>query len=453
LPTWTGRGFNKPPLRKHKRYLPFFMNDTLDIKRKYFDSLKRGTGEAYLIAKDNPKIDFSNYIVKGALRNYSYDGQSENSRAQYIFDLILLSDKKEKIRKAILKGLETEQSDTWSLTHLFDLVKLYAKQGDNEARQAIKDRFLNHSIEHADWVGYEAILELDGLQGLIFIAEKFGRRIDKNPNDWQDNHIINYFQSNNPKIKVKRKLENEAKRNKFIKTYLDNIKKTEENWKRREPKPTFKDIIDEVLKSKPFLSYRRRKELTKTELRKIAESLVVEKNKANQEKLLDIFTSHKFPLDSKFILDLAEQKMTSKNRINEYAIDALKFLQSESVRTFALTKIRKAKQPQPFIDILTSNYKKGDFKLLRDIAKKAKNEHVIERLAGSYLDIFKANKTKECKEPLEILYSKMNCGIHRNGLIEVLIENKVLSDRLKKEIQYDCYLGTRELILRKKNGR
>jgi hypothetical protein len=419
------------------------MNDTVDIKRKYFDSLKRGTGETYLIAKDNPNIDFSNYIVKGALRNYSYDGQSENSRAQYIFDLISLSEKKEKIRKAVLKGLETEQNDTWSLTHLFDLVKLYAKHGDNEARQAIKDRFLNHPIEHSDWVGYEAILELDGLQGLFFIAEKFGRRINKNPNDWQDNHIINHFQANNQKIKVKSKLENEAKRNKFIKTYLDNIRKTEENWKRRKrkPNPTFEDIIDEVLKSKPFL------------LRKIAERLVVEKNKANQEKLLDIFTSHKFPLDSKFILDLARQKRTSKNRISEYAVDALKFLKSESVRTFAITRMLKVKEPQPFIDILTSNYKKGDFKLLRDIAKKAKNEHVIERLAGSYVDIFKANKTKECKEPLEVLYSKMNCGIHRNGLIEVLIQNNVLSDRLKKEIRYDSYLGTRELIHRKKNGR
>ncbi|MCZ8215537.1 MAG: hypothetical protein O9262_04815 [Cyclobacteriaceae bacterium] len=119
----------------------------------------------------------------------------------------------------------------------------------------------------------------------------------------------------------------------------------------------------------------------------------------------------------------------------------------------AIKRIRKAKRPQPLIDILTSNYKKGDFKLLRDIAKKAKGEHAIESLAGSYVDIFKANKTKECKEPLEILYEKMNCGIHRNSLIEILIENKALSSRLKKEIKYDSYLETRQLINSKKNVR
>ncbi len=430
------------------------MTDTPDIKRQFFNSLKRGTGEAYLIAKNNPTIDFSGYIIKGALHNYAYDGQSEGSRAQYVFDLISLSNKKEKIRKAILKGLATEQSDTWSLTHLFDLAKLFAQQGDNEARQAIYDRFLNNPIEGSDWVGYSEIIELDGLNGLIFIAEKFGKHIDKNPDDWQDDSIIRHFQDDNPNIKAFQELEKLSKTNKFIKLYIDCIKRTEESRKSyvRETQ-TFKDIIDEVINSKPFLSFKRRKELKEIELNKIADKLLEEKSKANIEKLLNVFTIHKFPFDSEFILKLAKQKATSKNRINEYAIVSLKSLKSENIRQFALERIPKAKRPESLIDILTSNYKKGDHNLLKTIADKVRSEHIIESLAGSYVDIFKVNKTKECKEPLEILYDKMNCGIHRNGIIEVLIENNVLSDRLKKEIKYDSYLETRQLLDRKKNGR
>jgi len=53
------------------------MTDTANIKRQFFNALKRGTGEACLIAKNNPTVDFSGYIIKGALRNYAYDGQSE----------------------------------------------------------------------------------------------------------------------------------------------------------------------------------------------------------------------------------------------------------------------------------------------------------------------------------------------------------------------------------------
>ena len=251
------------------------MTDTANIKRQFFNALKRGTGEAYLIAKNNPTIDFSDYIIKGALRNYAYDGQSEGSRAQYVFDLTSLSDKKEKIRKAILKGLSTEQSHTWNLTHLFDLAKFFAQQGDNEARQAIYDRFLNNPIEGSDWVGYSEIIELDGLNGLIFIAEKFGKYIDKNRDDWQDDSIIRHFQDDNPNIKAHQELEKLSAKNKFIKLYLDCIKKTEKNRKNyvRETQ-TFTDIIDEVINSKPFLSFRRLKELKEAELNKIAEKLL-----------------------------------------------------------------------------------------------------------------------------------------------------------------------------------
>jgi hypothetical protein len=155
------------------------MTDTANIKRQFFDSLERGTGEAHLIAKSNSEVDFSNQIIKGALNIFAYDGQCEGNRAQYIFDIIAVSKKKDKIRNAVMEGLATEQNDVWNLTHLFALVKLYAQQNDTEAKQAIYDRFLNNPIAGADWVGAYEILELDGLTGLFYIAEKYGKYIDK----------------------------------------------------------------------------------------------------------------------------------------------------------------------------------------------------------------------------------------------------------------------------------
>ena len=273
----------------------------------------------------------------------------------------------------------------------------------------------------------------------------------KNPDNRQNDFIIRQFQDDNPHINAHQELEKFAAENNHIKLYLDCIKKTEENRKKhvRETQ-TYTDIIDEVLNSKPFLSFKRRKELTQIELTKLAEKLLEEKDQAKLESLLKVFTHHKFPFDSEFILKLAKQKATSKNRITEYAIDCLTFLKSDAIRQFALERITKAKRPASFIEILTSNYRKGDQNLLIEIASKAKSEHIIESLSASYIDIFKANKTKECKEPLEVLYNKMNCGIHRKGIVEVLIENGVLSDRLIEEINYDSYLETRQLLNRKK---
>ncbi len=332
---------------------------------------------------------------------------------------------------------------------MFDLVKLYAKQGDIEAKKAMYNRFLTNPIQGSDWVGYKEILELDGLKGLIYIAEKFGKIIKQNPEDWQDGSIIKHFQDNNPDINVTYELEKITKTNKYVKIYLDNIKRTENNWKKHKSKPQiFNGIIDEVLNSKPFISFKRRKQLSDLELQIISKHLIKEKNKEKIEKLLDIFSNRKFPLNSEFILKLAKQKSNSKYRIQEHAIDALKFLKSENIRNFALSRILKTNNPNIFTNILISNYKKGDYKLLREIATKFTSEYIIENLARSYSDIYSKNKTTECKEPLEILYRKMNCGIHRNEIVKILIDNNVLSNKISNEIKYDSYEKTRILKIK-----
>jgi hypothetical protein len=423
------------------------MKDNKKLKSQFLNSLKRGTGEAYLIAKRHPNIDFSNQIIKGALNIFAYDGQCEGNRAQYIFDIISLSKQKTKIRKAILKGLANESDNTWNLTHLFALTKLYSDKGDTEARQAIYDRFLHNPIFGSDWVGYSEILELDGFDGLLYISEKFGKYLELIPDDWQDDSIISEFQEENKHLNVYEELEKKAKKNKFIRIYLDAVYRNNDSRKKNNSKPTiFKDIIDEIYNSKPILSFRRKNNLTEEEVTLIAEQLIKETDKSKIEKLLSIFDQYKFPLDSEIILNFAKQKRSSKYSIVENALYALQHLKSKSIRRFALDKIQNSKNSIDYLEILISNYKKGDHKILSEIVAKTNNQDKIESLAGIFTEIFKANKTKKCKEPLEILYNKMNCGIHRNGIIEIFIENSVLSKRIKKEMKFDSYLKTRELV-------
>ena len=425
------------------------MKDKTKIRRQFFDSLKRGTGEAFLLAQDNPEIDFSPYIIKGIVKNYAYDGQSEGDRAQYIYDLISLSKKKGEIRKAVLRGLAAERKDTWTLTHLFALAKIYAQKGDDELRQAIYDRFLYNPIDGSDWVGYSEILELGGFQGLLYISEKYGTWLGESPDRWVDDHIIKNFQDDNPQIKVLQELDKAARTNPHVKIYLDCIQKTEAC---RKPNITdiekYSDIVDEALNIKYFAIRRRRKGLSEFELAQIAKRLLEERSMVNQEKLLAVFCIFKFPFDSSFILRLAKQKFSKKCRISEFATCALKHLKAKNIRNFALKRIMKAQKPNLYADILVSNYENGDSRILTAVARKFKNKDIVECLAASYIAILKSNKTKECKEPLEELYGKMNCGIHRLALVEVLIENDVLSEKLREEIRYDSYPETRELAKR-----
>lgn len=420
------------------------MTETVTIKRRFKDSIRRGTGEAHLIIRNHPNLDFSRALISACLTNFAYDGQCESSRGFYLYELILLAKNRDKIRNAILAGLAKEQSDTWALNQLFDLSMILAQNGDVEARTAIYDRFFTSPIEGSDWVGYAEILELDGMDGMKFIAEKIGRGLEVNPQDWQDVSIIQYFQDENPGINVLKELQELAVENRFVKLYIDSVNLNKAKpYKRKIFK--YKDIIEEVLTSKNYIRLVNRI-LNTEELNTIAQRLLIEDHDNFQEKLLYVFTKFKFPLDSDFILRLANQELNPQNRIVEFAIEALKHLKSDNIRQFALQQIKEAERPELYTNILTANYEEMDSLLLTELVGKFNGEDEIEVLACSYINIYKANITKACREPLEALYAKMNCGIHRMDIIELLISNGVLTERLKEEIQYDCNLDSRGLL-------
>ena len=59
-----------------------------------------------------------------------------------------------------------------------------------------------------------------------------------------------------------------------------------------------------------------------------------------------------------------------------------------------------------------------------------------------------------CIQPLEAIYKKMNCGLCRRRVIQLLIDNNVLSDKIRQEIKFDSNQEVRKLYKTiAKNGR
>ena len=137
----------------------------------------------------------------------------------------------------------------------------------------------------------------------------------------------------------------------------------------------------------------------------------------------------------------------------ELAVDALKFFSAKDIREFAIAKLRRSSSPVAYTNLLITNYKKGDAKLLKSIAEKSKSEHLIHCLAASFIDIYRANKTKECREPIEVIYDKTTCGECRKEIVQLLLDNRVLSKKILREIKHDSYEETRELYIDKKKER
>lgn len=426
------------------------------VKSTFFQSLQCGTGEAFLLLKQNPQIDFSALILKGAMNNYAIDSQSEGSRARYIFRLILASAQKDKIIRAVLSALQAEKYHDGGLYQMCDLAAKFYKAGYLEAKTALYARFEKSVLEEDyDLCGEDQIIELDGMDGLLKVADVKGRLLRQDPAEWEDGRGVDQFRKRNRKTDVYRVLESAGKENPCIQAYLDAIRKNKrerkEAPKTRTPYP--KTIQEAIRMGRwVFIHSKNVLALTEDEVLQLAHEFLTEKDPKKKEMYLRVFSHRKFPLDYQPIFRIVKGRNSPKTSLTEYAARALTFFRSDDIRQFALHSIRTKRNPHDYLFLLTGNYEEGDEQLLTEVVSRSDHFDFIHSLAEGLIEIYSTNPNPLCKAPLELMYRKMNCGIHREDIIQILIQNGALSPALWRELPHDSYTGVRALARRGKKN-
>lgn len=424
------------------------MKTKTKLQSAFRKSIRCGTGKAYLMMTKHPEMNFSNEIYKASIKNYAYDGQSEGDRTIYLLQFYhkLPPKQIEKLKKKLIKQLFEEKEDTWSLLQLFNLCGFFA-QTDKTVKKSIYKRFRQTPIEDSDWLGTDALLELDGTDGMIAIAEHFGKRLLKNKHDWQDGAILNRFDENHPEQNIKARLKQEAKSNPYIDAYLRSIASTtkrREKYTTKRTSWTCKKIAEHLTNdAKIGLGFGVIEKLSKHEIKKVAKMLKDKPSEQTIRKLLYVFTLVQFPYSINQIKKYTHKKYSSL--IRNYAFKALSLFEDEATRELALKQLNKTNTPAKYLNILKSNYKEGDSKIITKTIHRFKDEHIIEEIAISLNEVYKLNSTKDCKKPLVALYHKMNCALHRNALLKILYKNGVLDEEILSEMEFDSNEQTRKL--------
>lgn len=429
------------------------MPATRQLQRQFLPAARRGTGRAYLLAQAHPDVDFSAAIIDVALRNYGYDRQSEGNRADYAFGLYQRAARPQqtRIRRAVLRALASAQvDDTWSVVQLLQLARLLAKHGHAPAtaRRAIYRRFeLEQQSGDTDWAGTEEIMALDGLPGLQYIARAYGRQLAADPEQWYDNRLLEEFQALYPGQDGRAALEQLAPRSANVRRYLAAVEANRRLRAEAAAEPSTAPSLDELLRYKPrFIRGRlRRRGLTDAEARALAERLPAARSHLEREKLLACFGVVPFPLNYRLLLPYAARNTGRHRPAAQLALDALSLLAGPEIRALALQNLPTAHWPAYYSDLLIHNYQPGDAALLTRRVEGTRSEETIEQLASSYCRIYQANATPECAAPLLALYERMNCGIHRKTVVQLLGQNNVLPAWLNAEIAFDSYADTRAL--------
>lgn len=424
---------------------------SLKMKMQNFKkAIQCGTGDAYLILQQNPDINFTSLILDAAKNNYAYDTQAEGNRAEYLYKLIEICPQKETIITKVIEALNVENNDVWNIDQLFALNAIFAKNGNKKAKKAIYKRYKKNYLE-SSWLGQEEIALLDRLDGLKVIAKRRGKSLFKNKNDWEDSFFIEWFQEEFPDIKVLKELKKLSKDNKYIEKYYATILKSKEAELKRKKHPkttyTYTEVTKQIQQSKsPPISLRGINDLSPSDLKKLAKDFVSESDISKQEKYLWIFYRREYPLgDYKPLLKIAKGSTKKNFKLVKYACYSLQYCKGKDIRRFALEKLKKTNKPWLYLYLLVSNYKKGDDELISTIINKYNNQDDIHELIFGINAIYSANKVKECKIPLELMYRKMTCGIHRYELLQILVKNQSLSKEILQEMEFDSYEDIRKM--------
>ena len=115
------------------------MTANQSLRRRFFNSLTRGTGEAYLLYKQYPEIDFSDLIIKGSVRNYAFDDQCEGSRAGYMWRFIKGNKQRDRIVTAVLQQLTEDEENGGNLEQMCDLEFLFHNVGFKSASKVLNE--------------------------------------------------------------------------------------------------------------------------------------------------------------------------------------------------------------------------------------------------------------------------------------------------------------------------
>lgn len=170
-------------------------------RRQFAAALQKGLGRAYLHVLHDGIDEVADLVLKVCLKDLAYDPQSESTKAPWLYKMFGGTPHFHGFRKSILAALRSKK-DTWDLVQLFELALIMAEAGDEESKVAIKMKAFRKAgkLSEDDWLGSGEWIELNGLDGALELAETYGKRLLKNPDDFVPDDLLWAYEELKPEL-------------------------------------------------------------------------------------------------------------------------------------------------------------------------------------------------------------------------------------------------------------
>jgi hypothetical protein len=319
-----------------------------------------------------------------------------------MFDILEHTGEKVFYRDRILATLANSPRDIddYDANQLFDFARLFALQGDLEARQAIYNGFLMR-ISPDDFTGAATIIELDGIQGFLFVASHLGELALGNPDFVDDDYLLEQVEEQYGQETVTTAIQKAQADDPRVAAYIQVILETRSQRqhyrqeRRIDPSTLSYSEIEEIIynrRSGLALLWRWGQQASENDLRQIATKLHTETDPTIVRRLLAVFRKTPFPLDFHLLFALAQH---ADEQVAASATAALKIIVHPAVRTFALDMIAQVFRTGHMTALLAKNYQDGDWQLIEEITRRDLNPDDYHSLGFSVRDVFATHPTMD----------------------------------------------------------
>lgn len=419
------------------------MTGLKDLQERFFDSVVGGTGEAVRMLRQRPSLAVEGEIWQACITNFAFDAQCE-SRHEYAWLLIQYHSHREELCGRVVKAVRDGRTASWKLDQLVPLVALIAKDGSEEARQALYFRFQKAVHPSAGVHGDLQIAHLDGVKGFVRIARVIGERLLKDPATEFNDHAFYHGWGDLDRSTLLEgwsQLKVHARKDPAVRAYVQRC---------RPPEKFAKQAI-----GKESHSYR----ALKLKLNSGRKFLIMNERyttRATISRLCKDFLAESEPrMEARYIALLRPVRMIgargkllallSGEEVDRHSIcTALSWFKGKELRFRAMQELRGDRFPEHYPLLLKGTYQPGDAKVIESAARRIPYPR-SHTFLQSTLSVYRKNRVQECKGPLEALYARTNCGLCRYELVQLMYSVGVLPERILLEMQFDSNEDTRAL--------
>jgi hypothetical protein len=412
---------------------------------EFREAMRSGLGRAIAYARENDVEPFREAILDACLHCYSVDPQSEGTRALYMFELVNLAPDREFYCGEVLKSL-SGCADNWDAVQRFRFASYMAMDGDDRARRAMYKEF-NPGPRMVEMTAVDFV-EMDGLEGFLFAAEKVGALLLAWPDDVDEGALLWHATERFGEDQSLSVLRQAAQSNPRLEAYRvaaqAHCEKSAAHKSREIITLPYAEFKERRSEAGGYWLSRWGEQATAEDLELAAHDLLAARTPEVCVTYLRIFSRRPFPLETDYLLKLAA---SDDERVSIAAAGALANIAHPAARQFAFHLVESHRSGREHaISILARNSEPGDHEIVLDWFAKEEDRAIRHRLG---LDLRKF--WKRHPEPvgeirmLLTLYEKGPCSVCREFLLSRLIELNSLPRSIRTECANDANVEVRRL--------